>query len=635
MKFLSGIISSIFGSAPRPQRDDRAYLRQQARDIVRIMALQPNDDLIEGLTTAFEMVGREAGVHPVTESETMWNLFDGYDRRIVTLRPRFGNNAEAEFHIRRDLFSHQMEEMDMRLTYIEEKAAAIEAKMDAAIAMMPGTRMLLKNLKRLEQHTPQLAVQERRRMDHTFAVTKATNLGEIWIEGPRYAQIACDEFVAFIEDHSMTHGEKLNARFKRSRQQARLESSGRQKRARAARIEMQAQADAQQAQPVDTRPAAKPQPAAPAPAPLQVLAGMMAQVRDEREEMLAAISDTDASIALMDEAVRTQGRAVTRVEAEEAQLLDSLRRAVATRRTLAAQINAVDANCFEETREAVFAGFEKKLPLPALPAGKAPADTGMVFEDADADLAPYLTHKDAGVRTQADAVRTARRALIPLERQWTDARIRADELSFRHTYLQKVEDKTGKSVRRLGELLGELQVEQTQMEYMLEDLRQGNGAAQDAGRYPASLADMEPWARENLSGRVIIVRKALKAAARSPYARPDHVYAALELLGREFYDQKIGAGNDVQENTRLRKAFSDAVAHQHLSIGGSISKNSGAYAQDYTASHEGRSYYLDTHLSRGVARDEKFTMRIYFTWDDTRKAVVVGHLPSHLSNALG
>jgi hypothetical protein len=44
--------------------------------------------------------------------------------------------------------------------------------------------------------------------------------------------------------------------------------------------------------------------------------------------------------------------------------------------------------------------------------------------------------------------------------------------------------------------------------------------------------------------------------------------------------------------------------------------------------------FLEYHLRKGVAKDERFCLAIYFLWDEQEKKVVVGWLPSHLDNRM-
>jgi len=75
-----------------------------------------------------------------------------------------------------------------------------------------------------------------------------------------------------------------------------------------------------------------------------------------------------------------------------------------------------------------------------------------------------------------------------------------------------------------------------------------------------------------------------------------------------------------------------------LECGGSISETN--------AGEEGDSYYvkyplgtmktklLNLHLRKGTTKDDRYCLAIYFFWDDEKRRVVVGWLPSHLDNRL-
>jgi len=43
---------------------------------------------------------------------------------------------------------------------------------------------------------------------------------------------------------------------------------------------------------------------------------------------------------------------------------------------------------------------------------------------------------------------------------------------------------------------------------------------------------------------------------------------------------------------------------------------------------------LNLHLRKGTTKDDRYCLAIYFFWDDEKRRVVVGWLPSHLDNRL-
>ena len=56
------------------------------------------------------------------------------------------------------------------------------------------------------------------------------------------------------------------------------------------------------------------------------------------------------------------------------------------------------------------------------------------------------------------------------------------------------------------------------------------------------------------------------------------------------------------------------------------------YEKEYRVRWEGKQYKLDMHLAGSDSRDKRRGLRIYFAWDGEQELVVVGHLPTHLTN---
>lgn len=140
------------------------------------------------------------------------------------------------------------------------------------------------------------------------------------------------------------------------------------------------------------------------------------------------------------------------------------------------------------------------------------------------------------------------------------------------------------------------------------------------------LRDLDDWAAVN-SDRIIVLPRAIAAAKRSEYASPELAFAALELLAGTYRQVKIGEAP--------RERLLQELRTLGLDIGGSVDPSrAGAEGDEYFVRWRGRRRFLDQHLGKGVSRDPRFTLRVYFTWDDEDGVVVVGWLPSHLSNSL-
>jgi len=158
-----------------------------------------------------------------------------------------------------------------------------------------------------------------------------------------------------------------------------------------------------------------------------------------------------------------------------------------------------------------------------------------------------------------------------------------------------------------------------------------NGESPDAEiPIPDSYKEMSEWVKEHLAGRLILHPRAERALSKAEYSEVGMVYRALLILANEYRDSRMGVGSD--------EAFRDVLAQYGMNFSGSIDKS--------RAGQEGEAYYvkypigssqrvfLQFHIVRGNSREDRYCMRIYFFWDEDTNQVVVGWLPSHLSNRI-
>lgn len=140
-----------------------------------------------------------------------------------------------------------------------------------------------------------------------------------------------------------------------------------------------------------------------------------------------------------------------------------------------------------------------------------------------------------------------------------------------------------------------------------------------------SLKNLDQWATLN-SDRIVVLQRAISAAKRSPYENPPLVYECLELLAHEYRLTKLGQLD--------RNAFKEKCTALGLDFGGSVDPSrAGSAGDDYFVRWGGRKLWLDQHLGKSTARDPRFILRIYYTWSEDDGKVIVGWLPSHLSNS--
>jgi hypothetical protein len=145
---------------------------------------------------------------------------------------------------------------------------------------------------------------------------------------------------------------------------------------------------------------------------------------------------------------------------------------------------------------------------------------------------------------------------------------------------------------------------------------------------PASLDDLEAWARENLSGDVELHERAIKAVRKSDFNNTSFIFDVL-LMMRDYYVPMRRSGG-----IELKNAFDQRRAELGL-------ENTPCFSQDNKAKNFGGSYFvkylgikreLDWHLKGSNNRDERRGFRMYYFWDAETSRVVVGYMPGHLEN---
>lgn len=181
----------------------------------------------------------------------------------------------------------------------------------------------------------------------------------------------------------------------------------------------------------------------------------------------------------------------------------------------------------------------------------------------------------------------------------------------------------------------ELRTNEEELRIQLEELEQRTPQSAAVHTKNSSLFPdvslIGEWAKEHLSGRLVLTARALKAAKRSLYGRPEHLYQALQALGLQYRDGILYSSVD----DRLRTAYQNRVCQLGMNDAHSDNLVLRRYKDIYTTTtDDGRSHTLNRHLGKGNARDRRHCLRVYYTWDDQDKVVVVGHLPDHLKNSL-
>jgi hypothetical protein len=139
------------------------------------------------------------------------------------------------------------------------------------------------------------------------------------------------------------------------------------------------------------------------------------------------------------------------------------------------------------------------------------------------------------------------------------------------------------------------------------------------------LRDIDRWAAQN-TDRIIVLPRAISATKNSTYDAPEVLYRALELLANEYTQMRQG--------TIDMGTFKDKAREIGVELNRSVAPESAsAYGDQYFVRWAGSRRLLDQHLTKGVSRDPRYCLRIYFFFDETSGQVVVGSMPDHLDTA--
>lgn len=137
------------------------------------------------------------------------------------------------------------------------------------------------------------------------------------------------------------------------------------------------------------------------------------------------------------------------------------------------------------------------------------------------------------------------------------------------------------------------------------------------------MRDIDRWAAEN-SERIVILPRAISSTKRSLYESPDSLFESLELLATHYTEVKHG-----------RLDWSSLK--EHMGVAGveirpvGVPSAGGSQVEAYYVRWRGQRRLLDQHLVKGSARDPRYCLRIYFTFDTELGVVVVGSMPEHLN----
>ncbi|MDE0242783.1 MAG: hypothetical protein OXQ84_21715 [bacterium] len=142
----------------------------------------------------------------------------------------------------------------------------------------------------------------------------------------------------------------------------------------------------------------------------------------------------------------------------------------------------------------------------------------------------------------------------------------------------------------------------------------------------ASYEELPAWLAEHFAGRVVLAGRGLRALKGAEFEDVGLVGKAIHLLATTYWRMKTCGGLE------LRDAFENALRDLRLLETPSIRPGQqGRARDDFVVEWDRRRLTLDRHIkNRSGTRNPKRCFRLYFSWDDVSRQVVIGHLPGHM-----
>ena len=112
--------------------------------------------------------------------------------------------------------------------------------------------------------------------------------------------------------------------------------------------------------------------------------------------------------------------------------------------------------------------------------------------------------------------------------------------------------------------------------------------------------------------------------SRSSYADLGAFTKVLQILVDGFYPMYANRSKSLKE-------VEDMLARIPASYAGNMSDvTKGKFEQHYFRQYEGQRVDISRHIKLGRAYDQRYTLRLYFHWDEARAKIVVHHAGEHL-----
>jgi hypothetical protein len=159
----------------------------------------------------------------------------------------------------------------------------------------------------------------------------------------------------------------------------------------------------------------------------------------------------------------------------------------------------------------------------------------------------------------------------------------------------------------------------------LESRLSSLGGSGELGERPTSFDSVAEWVMTNFAGKLVLAPRATRGLKAAEYESVEAVCSGIALLATLYRDVLLGRG--------VKEQFDSAIAAEGFNLSGSIAESrAGEFGDEYFVKYRNVRRFLHGHLQKGNSYEPRYCLRIYFFWHEEESQIVVGWLPSHLTN---
>ncbi len=154
-----------------------------------------------------------------------------------------------------------------------------------------------------------------------------------------------------------------------------------------------------------------------------------------------------------------------------------------------------------------------------------------------------------------------------------------------------------------------------------------NGDPLEGERRIESLRDAVEFARQRYSKELAFELNRHSRVEKNRFEKPEDALRAMEWLAVIYRNARMGEKIDLDRSLRENCSGWKYTPHQNEST----MKTHEAWYQ--TTTEDGRVFKLEPHLGTGKDKDDRYTIRMAFAWDEQASKVVIGYIGMHQRTA--